>query len=476
MFISLLIMLGRQLDTGITNFDDAYYAQKAKEIYQSGNLWVITLGGQPVFENTPLPFWLMALAYCLFGISSYSAVFFSALFGTGVVLLTYRLADYFYKDSWIAFVSSLVLIFPGIFIDSSRRAMVDVPLAFFVTLSIFAFLKARENKTWYLVFGLATAGGILSKSVLGIFSIAIIFSFLFFSRQWREMFHPLLIAGTLLGLGLGFSWHIINWMEFGETFLESHFGVMIFNRGFGENVHQYKMFGYAEDFLRNYWPWLPFALFGLFKYAKRGFKDKDQDSLLLFVWPTLVFLVLSTSKNHTIRYAIMIFPALSIIVAKTFADWLSPVWKEKVLAGLAGVACLTTLFVNSTPLQAKVTLSQSSKEVRHLATLINLNVPENQLLGNYKLSYWNPKHALLFYSDRDMEAPVSNKEELIKQSTQNPQKMWLSNSDEYKKLNSQAPGQFYLIQANSKYAFFTSSQNRDSVLYDLSGRKLPNVK
>ena len=120
-FSSLLIFLGRQLDTGITNFDDAYYAQKAKEIYISGNLWIVTHGGTPSFENPPLPFWLMALAYGVFGISSFSAVFFSGLFGTGIVVLTYRMANYLYKDSWIAFTASLILLFPGIFIDSSRN-------------------------------------------------------------------------------------------------------------------------------------------------------------------------------------------------------------------------------------------------------------------------------------------------------------------------------------------------------------------
>ncbi|MBC8285274.1 MAG: phospholipid carrier-dependent glycosyltransferase, partial [Nitrospinae bacterium] len=83
-FISLLIMLGRQLDTGITNFDDAFYAQKAKEIYESGNLWIITLGGTRDFANPPLPFWLMALSYSLFGVSSFAAVFPSALFGMGI--------------------------------------------------------------------------------------------------------------------------------------------------------------------------------------------------------------------------------------------------------------------------------------------------------------------------------------------------------------------------------------------------------
>ena len=58
-------MLGRQLDTGITNFDDAFYAQKAKEIYESGNLWIITHGGTPSFENPPSLFgsWLWHTAY-----------------------------------------------------------------------------------------------------------------------------------------------------------------------------------------------------------------------------------------------------------------------------------------------------------------------------------------------------------------------------------------------------------------------------
>ena len=475
-FLSLLIFLGRQLDTGINNFDDAFYAQKAKEIYKSGNLWIVTLAGNPSWENPPLPFWLTAIAYSLFGLSSFSSVFFSAIFGMGVVILTYQLAEYLYKDSWIAFVASLILIFPGVFIDSSRRAMVDIPLAFFVTLAIFSFLKTKNHTSWYFIFGLATAGGILSKSALGIFPLAIIFFYLLFSRQWKEMLNPFLLTGTLIALGLGFSWHIINWIRFGQSFIDSHFGHLIFNRGFGENIHPVNFFGYTEDFLKNYWPWLPFALLGLFKFFKRGFFEKDNNSLLFFLWPTIVFFVLSTSKNHTIRYVLMIFPALSIIVAKMFSDWLSTLWKERLVAGMAGMACLTALFVNSTPFEAKVTLSENSKEVRQLASIIKLNIPENEKIGNFKLSYWNPKHSMLFYSDRDLESPVTDKIQLLKQLKNNPKKMWLSDAKEFKTLNLKNPGIFYLIMSNSKYAFFTSSQNRNLIKYDFSGTKFPNIK
>ena len=38
-----------------------------------------------------------------------------------------------------------------------------------------AFLKAKNHKQWYLVFGLATAGGILTKSILGVFPLAIVY-------------------------------------------------------------------------------------------------------------------------------------------------------------------------------------------------------------------------------------------------------------------------------------------------------------
>ena len=83
---------------------------------------------------------------------------------------------------------------------------------------------------------------------------------------------------------------------------------------------------------------------------------------------------------------------------------------------------------------------------------------------------------MLFYSDRDLEGPITDKKDLQKQLHDNPKKMWLSNSNEFKALNLQFPGKLYLIQGNSKYAFFTSYQNKEFVKYDFSGIKVPNVK
>ncbi len=476
-FASLLIFLGRQLDTGITNYDDAYYAQKAKEIMESGSLWLITFAGTPAFDNPPLPFWLTAIAFSIFGVSSYSAVFSSALFATGIVLMTYRLSLLLYKDYWVAFASAFVLLFPGMFVDSSRRGMVDIPLAFFVTLAFYAFVKARDLKPWYLVFGLATAGAILSKSVLGLFPLTITGAFLIFSRQWREIINPWFLSGCLIALLLGFSWHLVNWQHYGQEFIDAHFGSLILNRSFGGTKEPFYFLGYAKDILKTYWPWLPFALVGLTQFGKRGFIEKDRTSLLLFLWPSLTFLVMSTSKNQTLRYLFMMFPALAIITAKTISEWLGPDKKNTALITMTGVIAATILFVNATPFQVKVTLAQSSKEVRELAAVINLNTPENQTIGNYRLTSSNPKLAVQFYSNRVMESNVTrNPDKLATTLSSSPTKTWLSSIGEFRKLTARHPNKFYLVQANNKYAFFTSMNNRENIRYDFSAMRPPIVK
>ena len=466
------------MDTGITNFDDAYYAQKAKEILDTGSYWIINHAGAPAFDNPPLPFWLTALAFSIFGVSSYSAIFSSALFATGIVLITYQLSLLLYKDNWIAFASAFVLLFPGMFVDSSRRGMVDIPVAFFVTLAFYAFFKARDVKPWYLIFGLATAGAILSKSVLGLFPLTIVGAFFIFTRQWKEVVNPWFLSGCMIALLLGFSWHIINWQHHGQGFINAHFGSLIINRSFGGAADTFYFLGYAKDFLRNYWPWLPFTLIGLAQFGKHGFfKEKDRTTLLLFLWPALTFLVMSTSKNQTLRYLFLMFPALAIITAKTISDWLEPEKKGRALGIMAGVIAATILFVNTTPFQVKVTLAQSSKEVRELAAVINLNTSKIQAIGNYRLTPSNPRLAMLFYSNRDIEsAVIRDPEKLLMPLSSTPEKTWLSSIVEYRKLASQHPDKVYLIQANSKYAFFTSMKNRENVRYDFSAMQLPLIK
>ena len=84
---------------------------------------------------------------------------------------------------------------------------------------------------------------------------------------------------------------------------------------------------------------------------------------------------------------------------------------------------------------------------------------------------------MLFYSNRVMEGSIpENSEKLMTAISSNPEKVWLTSTGEFKKLAIQHPNKVYLIQANNKYAFFTSIKNRENIQYDFSEMRLPVIK
>ena len=141
-----------------------------------------------------------------------------------------------------------------------------------------------------------------------------------------------------------------------------------------------------------------------------------------------------------------------------------------------GVVMLTVLVVNVTPLQVKVSLSPRSADVRQLAAVVNLNTPPGKDIGNYRLSPWNPQHAMFFYSHRHLAYPIKDPEKLQERIAKNPRSTWLTSSLAFEELKEKFPDEFYLIQANGKYAYFTSAGNRENVRYDFSEMSLPVVR
>ena len=480
-FSSLLCFLGRQLDRGITNFDDAYYAQKAKEIFLSDSLWVVTWKGTAhFFDNPPLPFWLTGLAYKVFGVSGYAAVFSSAIFGVLIVYLTYSLCNYLYKDNWTSFLAAFVLLFPGLFLDSSRRGMLDITLAFFVIASMYCLLKGLENRKFYLLYGLMTGCAVLTKSLLGFFPIVIGVVFMFWHGRFKKIFDPGFMAGVVLAVLVGCSWYLVNWSMFGDLFIQRHFKtahMKLFPENFFLTNPLY-VFGYLKDMLKNYWPWLPVTLVGVFLFAKRGLKEKDSQSMFLFLWVFIPFVIMSTSRNQTLRYLFMIFPAFGIITARTLASWLNDTQKEKVLPWAIGIIMATVLVVNVTPVQVKVSLNYNSTEVRDVAPFVNANTPPKQDVNFYKLSRWNPTQALMFYSDRfvNWTNVPTEPEALFQEMEKNLRGTWLTNIWEFEKLEKDFPGKLYLIYGNNLFAYFTSIKNRGNVVYNFSKMKLPVVR
>jgi 4-amino-4-deoxy-L-arabinose transferase-like glycosyltransferase len=147
------------------------------------------------------------------------------------------------------------------------------PLAV-VVLKIISDWRRIACYPWYLVFGLATACAILTKSILGLLPLTIVGAFLIYSRQWREFINLWFVSGCLIALLLGFSWHLVNWQHYGQGFIDIHFGYLLGNQGGRHADNPLYYLGYAKDFCKNYWPWLPITLIGLANLVNAGLKKK----------------------------------------------------------------------------------------------------------------------------------------------------------------------------------------------------------
>jgi len=135
------------------------------------------------------------------------------------------------------------------------------------------------------------------------------------------------------------------------------------------------------------------------------------------------------------------------------------------------VILMTGLLLGATGFETRKasSLRQKSVETRDLADVINLNTPAGESLGNYRLPpIEEPQTGIFFYGDRYLEKPLVDEHELMQQVREAPDKTWLANIYEFKKLDESFPGELYLIQGNRKYAYFTSMKSRDRIRYDFS--------
>ena len=137
---------------------------------------------------------------------------------------------------------------------------------------------------------------------------------------------------------------------------------------------------------------------------------------------------------------------------------------------------VTAIVVNATPLEVKVSLKPSSVEARKLASIMNLNVPPGGKIGSYKLSRWNPKQSVIFYSGRNLDYPLQEPEQLFEAIAKDPRSTWLTATFQWRKMEEMFPGKFYLIQAEKTYAYFTSAENRKNIRYDFSEGNFPPVR
>ena len=436
--ISSLLLFSSLHKGGLSGYDDAFYAHYGKQMILSGDWWSLRLNGYHVFEFPPMFPWLEALSMKVFGVTDFAAKFPAALSGLLTIVLAYLIAKELFDGLWAPTLAMAIMGATQYFIKYAMHSMTDAPFTFFFTLSIYLYLKGLKEPGYFLLSGAAVGAAILTRSVLGLIPLGIIFLHMFVTGKRALMLSKYFIGAVALSMALPAVWYVSQYGLYGKRFLNEHFSFVASKiggreavvrddllqpeitlcrtidgqdfavripvdaasrssagRGFGRVVLGFVE--YPKLLLRHYWPWLPLALIGLVGQVKALVRSRDSSAALLVIWVACVLIPFSFAEAKVLRYIMPIFPAFAILAAAALSRW-AVSGRSAIYVKLAYLLALAALLVAALFPQPR----PRAEDMRSLATIIdaNSNPARRVILYTYGELHHNYLSQLVWYSSR----------------------------------------------------------------------------
>lgn len=368
--------------------------------------------GEAQVDNPPFFMWLVALSFAVFGITGAAAILPSALSGVGCIGLTYRLAPRVGLDRFGAFASAFVLLTTGYFLKFSGHAMLDVLLTFLTLAAILFHLDALErDPRWHLATGACLGLAILTKSVVGVLPGLALLAHTAWTRGWRRLLDPWLLAGVALAAAIGGWWFAYEAAVRPATFKQKwHW--MLYERSFtigNERLSWWKYFDYLFMLGREYWPWLPVAAAGLWMAVRRAWVG-DGGAKLLVLWFLAVVGPLSLANEKKLWYVMAVFPCLAIFAGTALSAWItSATTRRRVMVGGFTLLFVAAIVVDLLPIKLSI---ERRPDLQRMALAARTLVPPGQPVVSYDIEFYSVTPQFLFYSDRSLTKPMASADQV----------------------------------------------------------------
>lgn len=142
--------------SSLVSWDEAWYAEIARNILRSGDIFNLSFNGKSYYDHPPVGFWAMALSFSLFGVNEFTARLPSATFGFITLILVYLLGKKLFNRT-VGFCASLSLSSAFWFIYRSRSGNLDITLTMFFVLTIYLAILAAERTKFLIPFLISLA-------------------------------------------------------------------------------------------------------------------------------------------------------------------------------------------------------------------------------------------------------------------------------------------------------------------------------
>ncbi|MGH6689748.1 MAG: ArnT family glycosyltransferase [Gammaproteobacteria bacterium] len=319
--ISAIVFFSR-IGGSLADWDEALYAEQAREILALGDWLTPRWNFEPWFEKPPLVLWLTAAAYIAFGPSGNTARGVSAFFGVGTVLLTFLLGTRL-QSRRVGLIAAAILMSLPQFQTMSRQAMLDVPVTFFSTwaaLLLWCGYRAKRFSVWL---GVAVGLGVLTKGFPGLLSL-LASLVLFLITERRLLVHRGLWRAITLAILVNVPWHlamvILHGREFVDTYILRNIVTRAVvalegNRGddrFYLRILEGGLGGYAY-----------LGVVAMLWLLLRAWKEKRPSDRFLLVQAATVIIIFSLVQTKLPWYVVPLLPHLAIVLAILFEDYLA---------------------------------------------------------------------------------------------------------------------------------------------------------
>lgn len=326
LFLSLLTFflgLGRP---AITDSDEAFYAEAAREMVERGDWLTPHYNYQFRWQKPVLYYWLAAATYPIGGVSEWAARCWSAAAGLGLVMLTYAAGRRLTTRQEVALLAGAITATSFGYFVMARLALPDLPLTFFITLTIWMLLQASgedgtARRKW-VVAGAAAGLGFLMKGPVALAVPAIVVAPIWLVERRFPRVRQLLVAAAVFFL-VGSPWYVAMTMRHGTAYLQSFF--------VGDNLERFAtdrfndprpIWFYAPIVLGGMMPWTPFLLLWIAPLrdivTRRRQMAESEWRLVLWSAMPLVFYTASVGKQP--RYILPVLPPLAILLACSILD------------------------------------------------------------------------------------------------------------------------------------------------------------
>jgi 4-amino-4-deoxy-L-arabinose transferase-like glycosyltransferase len=190
---------------------DASHAQAAQHMAETGNLVTLYVNGVRYLEKPPLPYWLAAGFFKIFGQNVFAAHLSNALSLLGCAWLAWLWAGRAWgrRAAFYAALGVLTSIGPFLF---TRFSIPDALLAFLLLFALYSFITGFENFRPVRFYGMwaALALATLTKGLIApVFFVAAAVPFLLLSGLWRRWRVMKPFTGVLLFLAIAVPWHVM---------------------------------------------------------------------------------------------------------------------------------------------------------------------------------------------------------------------------------------------------------------------------